>query len=187
MYTQKQSRGALWMGMAAVLTITSAAAAQFQGSAAQTSVSDPSPSAGVVAGSPASLGADGQLISSDWVNLGFALSGVAGKPSLKGDGLIAFGHRSTIVLEKAAAMSLAVLVVSSDAAPKPFKGGVLVPAAAPSFQLVTLTNDGGGITLSVTYPSSLPAGLDLVMQFVIADAAAPQGVSLSNAIQTSTH
>jgi len=187
MYTIKQSRGALWMGMAAVLTMTSAVAAQFQGSSAQSTVSDPpSSSADVVGGSAPFMGTNGQIITVNWIDLGFALSGVAGDPKLKGSGTIAPGERAKIVLKDAAPLSLAVLFVSLDAAPTPFKGGTLVPDAT-SFSLVIATDYEGRIELPISGSANLPAGYDIVMQYAITDAAAPQGVSLSNALQTSTH
>ena len=186
MKIKKQQGGALWMGMAAVLTMTSAVAAQFQASSTASSAVDLHPvTGGVVSGSVAFQSDQDKLTVKEWINLGNALAGIYGNPFLKGTGSLAPGQRSTIVLESAAAMSPAVLIVSLEAAPKPFKGGVLVPELASSASFLMLTGSGGGITLSVPV-SPLPAGLDIVMQFVIADAAAAQGVSLSNALQAST-
>lgn len=184
MFTQKQTRGSLWMGVAAVLTMTSAVAAQLAGSAVKSGPvalqSDP-----VVVSSPAS-GSVGLLIGSEWVNLGFALSGVTGAPKFKGIGTFTPGHRCTLMLTDAAPNALAVIFVSLDSAPKPFKGGTLVPAA-PAYTSVLTTDSVGAIYISIPSGASLPAGLDLVMQYAIADVAAPQGVALSNAILTSTH
>ena len=140
----------------------------------------------VTAGTAAYKAPDGAVIGLDWINIGFALSGVSGPPQLQGSGKIASGERAKIVLLDAAPSSLAMLFVSLSADPQPFKGGTLVPAA-PAFHLAIVTDSTGGIELSISGSAGLPAGLDLVMQYAIVDASALQGVALSNALQTSTH
>jgi hypothetical protein len=186
MNTNKQMCGKLGMGLAALLLLASAATAQFDGSAVASTVSGPAQSTDVVAGTAACMGTDGQLIGVDWINMGFALAGVQGPPSLKGSGKIAPFERSKIVLLDAAPESLALLFVSLSSNPKPFKGGTLVPAE-PAFHLAIVTDSSGGIELSISGSANLPAGFDLVMQYAVLDEAAPQGVALSNAVQTSTH
>ena len=187
MKMQKQSCGAL-MGMAAVLVMTSAVAAQFQGSSAQSDVSGPpASSAGVVAGSVDFKGDNGALASA-WIDLGYAFAGVAGDPKLSGSGAISAGLSAKITLSNAAPLAMAVLFVAVDIQPTrvPFKGATTV-VPAPTLQLVVFTDEKGGFELSVPAAAGIPAGHDLVMQYAIADAAAAQGVAMSNALQTTTH
>ena len=62
----------------------------------------------------------------------------------------------------------------------PHKGGVLVPAFD---LLVELPTDAlGEIHLQTHWPSGVPAGFPVVMQFWIDDPEAPQGRSGSNAV-----
>jgi len=185
MNTKKQM-GKVGMGLAAVMVLVSAATAQFEGSAAASTVSGPPQVSDVSAGTVAYMAPDGTLVGIDWINMGFALAGIQGPPSLKGSGKIAPFERSKITLLDAAPQALAMLFVSLSSDPRPFKGGTLVPAE-PTFQLAIVTDASGSIELGISGSAGLPAGYDLVMQYAVLDAAAPQGVALSNAIQTSTH
>ena len=185
MNTKKQM-GKVGMGLAAVVVLASAATAQFEGSAAASTVSGPPQTLDVSAGTAAYKAPDGLLIGIDWINIGFALSGVSGPPQLQGSGKIASGERAKIVLLDAAPQALAMLFVSLSSDPQPFKGGTLVPAQ-PGFSVAIVTDETGSITLGISGSANLPAGYDLVMQYAVVDAAAPQGVALSNAIQTTTH
>ena len=188
MFTQKQSRGSLWMGVAAVFAMTSAVAAQFQGSGSAVLSGASQPSARV-SSSASSSGSDDlliEVIEPTSHDLGSALPGIFGAPEFKFIGLIAPGHRAELMLTNAAPKALAVIFVSLDSAPKAFKGGTLIPAA-PAYTTVIMTNSNGAIYISVVNSGSLPAGFDLVMQYAILDAAALQGVALSNALKTSTH
>jgi hypothetical protein len=67
----------------------------------------------------------------------------------------------------------------------PFKGGTLV--AVPSLlDLVLLTSAGGDVTLAFTWPAGIPGGTSIWFQYAIADAAAVNGVALSNAVKALT-
>jgi hypothetical protein len=185
MNTKKQM-GKVGMGLAAVIVLASAATAQFEGSASASTVSGPPQTVDVSAGTVAFKAPEGALIGIDWINMGFALAGIQGPPSLLGSGQIEALGRSKIVLLDAAPQALALLFVSLSSDPRPFKGGTLVPAE-PTFQLAIATDASGSITLCIAGSAGLPAGFDLVLQYAVVDAAAPQGVALSNAIQTTTH
>lgn len=189
MFTHQQSRGGLRIGMAAMLALAcavTATSAQFQAAAPQgvgaPDVGAPQ-SADITAGAGSSIGT---LIEANWLNLGHALPGGAGSPSFKGYGSITAGVPAKLTLHGAAPSALAVLFVSLESDPRPFKGGILVPAA-PAFAAVLTTNSDGFIELVIPSWAHLPAGLNLVMQYAIADATAAQGASLSNALQTVTH
>ena len=66
-----------------------------------------------------------------------------------------------------------------------FAGGVLVP----TFDLIVngLSTDGAGsASLSGAWPSGVPGGFTLYAQTLVVDAAAPHGLSFSNAIAGTT-
>jgi hypothetical protein len=120
-----------------------------------------------------------------WTDLGFALAGVSGNPTLDGLGVFASDTTYTITLANGAPSALTVLFLALTATPVPFKGGFLVPI--PLLQSVTLgTNASGGLKLVGVLPPGLPAGIDIVLQFWIADAAAIVGASASNGLMGTT-
>ncbi len=117
-----------------------------------------------------------------WTDLGFALAGTPGLPSLVGTGSLVAGTAGALTLSNAKASSLAYVFVALSAAPTPFKGGTLVPIP-PLLTLVLGTNASGGLTLPwAAWPAGL-SGLDLYFQEAIQDAAAVKGAALSNALR----
>jgi hypothetical protein len=156
-----------------------------QGTAVQTTNHKPQ-SANTTAGSGSFVIDDGALTQVAWIDLGYAFGGPDGAPKFKFKGKIEAGTRSKLILKDAPANAMAVLFVSLDSAPSPFKGGLLVPAA-PSLAIVLVTSAQGQIEVPISASAGLPAGFDLIMQYAVIDASAPQGVALSNALQTSTH
>jgi hypothetical protein len=121
-----------------------------------------------------------------WADLGSGLAGVAGIPSLLGSGTLEPGSPGSLTLGDAAPLSTALLFVALSSSPVPFKGGTL--AAFPFSATLFFSTDGtGGIPLAwVNWPAGLPTGTTLVFQYAIADVAAVQGASLSNAVQGTT-
>ncbi|MGQ0553760.1 MAG: hypothetical protein ACT4PU_11150 [Planctomycetota bacterium] len=118
-----------------------------------------------------------------WQNLGHGLAGVYGVPPLVGLGTLVPGSAFTLSLVDAQELAPAFLVVGFSAGYFPFKGGVLVPSFIPSAYFVPLsTGPTGRIILSGLWPSGLPSGLELFLQYWIADAAGPAGFSASNAV-----
>ena len=116
-----------------------------------------------------------------WTDLDCALAGVSGEPTLTGTGTLLAGGETTLLLENAAPGAPAILFVSLTETPTPFKGGTL--KAVPFLVQVSLFTFPDG---SVTLPFAWPAGLNpltLILQYGIQDAAAVQGVSLSNALR----
>jgi hypothetical protein len=117
-----------------------------------------------------------------WVDLGSGLSGVQGVPRLEGFGTLLPGSSGTLELSDAAPLAPCVLLVSLSSSPVPFKGGTLV-AFPPNLQFVLATDAVGEATVGWgSWPDSLPSTLELFFQYIIADAAAPQGFALSNAL-----
>ncbi|MGQ0551692.1 MAG: FG-GAP repeat protein [Planctomycetota bacterium] len=117
-----------------------------------------------------------------WADLGFALAGVIGDPSLVGTGPLTTGSSGALTLSQAASSANAILFLSLASTPSPFKCGTLVPVPL-AFQFSLNTDGGGGIPLAwPSWPSGL-SGLSLYFQYAIQDAAAVCGVALSNALR----
>lgn len=119
------------------------------------------------------------LNSETWTDLGFSLAGVSGPPQLLGTGTLVGGSPATLELSNARPSTLAVLWPSFNFAPTPFKGGFVTPVP-PATQLPFFTNGAGEITLPFTWPTGLPAGTQIYLQFLVQDAAAVKGIALSN-------
>ena len=121
-----------------------------------------------------------------WTPLGAGLAGSVGVPLLGGTGLQTGGSAASLVLTHARPLAPAMLFVSLANTPTPFKGGTLF--TIPLLVTVPFASTGaaGAITLPFTWPAGLPSGFSLDYQFGIQDAAAVQGVALSNALQSMT-
>ena len=122
------------------------------------------------------------LTEDPWLDLGDALAGTAGEPSLVGNGTLVAGSAASVELTSARPSSLAVLFLSTTADPTPFKGGFLVPVPVlATFEFGT--SGAGALSLDFTpVPPGIPSGLELVWQFGIQDPAAVHGAALSNAL-----
>jgi trimeric autotransporter adhesin len=117
-----------------------------------------------------------------WSDIGSGLAGVNGIPMLAGTGSLAAGCAGSLLLTSARAASPALLFVALSSVPAPFKGGVLV--ASPFTLAVALaTNGSGALLLPYTWPSGVPGDTSIYLQCAVKDVAAPQGVSLSNALK----
>ena len=124
-------------------------------------------------------------IEEPWCDSGCALAGVAGDPSLVGTGLLESTSVNSIALSGAAPLAQVALFVGLSSAPVPFKGGTLKPA--PWFLILSASsNAAGSFTLPFVMPPGVPAATELWMQCAISDAAAVNGVALSNAIVGTT-
>lgn len=127
-----------------------------------------------------------ELADNPWTNLGQALAGVAGPPTLEGVGPLTAGSATQLDLGRAAPSALAGLFVGADPnTPAAFKGGTLVPVPFVKL-LFANTTAGGTLPLSFSWPAGVPSGFNVYVQWAIHDAAAPAGVSLSNALQATT-
>jgi len=121
-------------------------------------------------------------ISSPWTGLGCALAGVTGVPILSGSGSLAAASSNVIDLVNARPSAIAGLFVALSVSAIPFKGGTLKPF--PFFSPVIIpTNASGAISIPFTMPAGVPSGTNLVLQWAIQDAAAVQGIALSNAVK----
>jgi hypothetical protein len=72
--------------------------------------------------------------------------------------------------------------MSLASTPASFKGGTLIPV--PALLTVSLfTNGSGGIVLPFVWPAGMPPETSIYFQYAIQDAAAVQGVALSNGLK----
>ncbi len=127
----------------------------------------------------------GPPASAAWTDLGSGLAGVTGIPTLAGTGSLVAGQPVSIDLSNARPSSPAVFFVGLSNTPAAFKGGVLV--AIPWVLLLPLTTSPiGAIPLASTWPTMIPPAFSSYYQYGIKDAAAVQGVALSNALRSTT-
>jgi hypothetical protein len=120
-----------------------------------------------------------------WTNLLGGLAGVNGVPKLAGNGTLVPHTPASVVLTQGKPLAPAALCVGLSAAMLPFKQGVLVPFPNYLFGLPGLSGSGS-VGLNFNWPGGLPSGFKMWWQFMIKDAAAPGGVSLSNALRSQT-
>ncbi len=118
---------------------------------------------------------------SAWSDVGCELAGVSGAPVLAGSGSLAVGTQNSIDLSNAAPNAFAVLFASLSSTPAPFFGGTLKPFP-PVVTLSLGTGPAGVVALPFVMPAGVPGGVNLYVQYGIQDAAAIQGVALSNAV-----
>jgi len=115
-----------------------------------------------------------------WKDLGGALAGVSGYPSLVGNGTLQAGDPVTVTLTNAKANSTAILVIGLSQIGLPLFGGTIVPA--PDFLMFGIpTGEHGIVPSTATWPAGVPP-ISLYMQYWIADDAAPKDFSASNGL-----
>lgn len=140
----------------------------------------------VGAGTPGASALNARFVVSDvltWFDVGFAKTGVAGKPTLEGEGKLVAGTPGQLVLSGAAPNAAAFLFIGFAQANLPLLGGTLVPSPSLS-PFVFTTNAAGGIAIPwAAWPAVVPPCLDLWFQFWIADPAASSGASASNGLE----
>ncbi len=111
--------------------------------------------------------------------------GAAGGPApwLTGAGELAAGGAGfDLLCAGAPASASGALFVALQAGAAPFKGGTLY--AIPVLLTLAITSDGAGaLALASAMPDGTPPGTVVVLQAAFPEAAAPQGVVLSNGLQ----
>ncbi len=117
-----------------------------------------------------------------WSDAGNALVGIFGDPLLSGAGDLSAGGLDALTLTGAAPSANCALFIAGASTPVPFKGGTLLPFPflPPVFLTTTAT---GTLPIPFVMPAGIPPGTQLWLQWAIQDAAAPNGVSLSNALR----
>jgi hypothetical protein len=151
---------------------------------------DAPPSPGSLRASVAEVGPGGEAVllsltlptdGSAFTDEGCALAGVAGDPWLTGSGDLSAGSSNAVALSSAAPGATAGLFLAFASTPAPFKGGKLKPV--PFFDpVIVSTSAAGEIPLPFVMPAGVPPGTELWVQWAIQDAAAMNGVALSNAV-----
>lgn len=122
-----------------------------------------------------------------WQDLGQALAGVDGLPLHTGAGTLIGGTTVSFSVSNARKHTGAWFVLGLSQLNLPFKGGVLVPnPSAPGFFVGLMTDGAGGAQLQGQWPFEIPESLTTISQWWIVDAAAPQGLAASNALQGTT-
>lgn len=116
-----------------------------------------------------------------WTNVGSGLAGIAGIPQLAGTGTLASGSAGSLTLTSAQALAPAMLFVSAASTPVPFFSGTLVPFPVV-LAVPVATNGAGTISIPFTMPANVPSATSIYCQYAIQDAAAVNGVALSNAL-----
>jgi len=116
-----------------------------------------------------------------WSDQGSALGGNFGSPRLFCEGGLAGGSTVLLDLNLAAPSTLAGLLVSSSSTPLPLFGGTILafPFEPP---ILMWTSPTGTLKLPATVPVGMPTGLQLWLQWILFDPAAPQGFAISNAV-----
>jgi hypothetical protein len=122
---------------------------------------------------------------SPWEDLGNGLAGVSGIPTLAGTGTLIAGAPTNLDLSNAAPSAMAGLILGLSENPTPFMGGMLVPFPVQVLLPLT-TSPTGTIALANAWPAGVPSGVSILYQYAIQDAAAVQGVALSNALKSTT-
>lgn len=112
-------------------------------------------------------------------DLGYGVAGVSGIPQLAGTGTLDVGDPLSIGLTQAAANAPTLLCVSLAETPVATFGGTFV-ALPLAVSLVIATDATGSFGFSIPTPG--PQLPNLYLQCLIADPAAADGVSMSNAI-----
>jgi hypothetical protein len=121
-------------------------------------------------------------------NLSRALAGVNGHPVLVGKGTLEAGTPVELEMYKGAPNAAGFLMLGMGTSYAPFRGGVIVPDIFSAGGVVRpiVTDANGGHRITTTWPSGIPADLDVVIQYWITDPAGPEGASASNAITQKT-
>jgi len=114
-----------------------------------------------------------------WTDLGQALAGASGAPSLEATGSLADGTQIVLDLDGAAPIAPTVLVAGLTTISVPFKGGVLVPS--PSALVPLVTDAQGRLSLTGQWPSGVGTGTSIILQCWVQDAGGPKGFAASNA------
>ena len=120
-----------------------------------------------------------------WIDLGGALAGTKGDPILTGTGELIAGQLVSLAMSNAVEDSSMTLVIGSSQVDVPLLGGTLVPSpdiVIPGFP----TGHEGEVTLTAPWPTGLPSGVSLVMQYWIVDPVGPFGVAATNGVMVTT-
>lgn len=117
------------------------------------------------------------------VDLGSALAGTGGTPSLAGDGFACDGDTVTVTLSNALPNAPAFLAFGVGQINAPFKGGTMVPNITVGAFIPLTVSGAGTIVLPLLWPAGVVAGIPFDFQYWIVDGGGPFGWSASNALE----
>ncbi|TAH39466.1 MAG: hypothetical protein EYC70_01390 [Planctomycetota bacterium] len=115
-----------------------------------------------------------------WTDLGHALAGSNGLPSMLGAGSLIAGTTLTLELSNARARASGAWIIGFAPLLRPFHGGTLVPRADHRIPLQT-DADGRALFVQAGLPQ-LPSGFRIYAQAWLNDPAGIQGAAASNAL-----
>jgi hypothetical protein len=122
-----------------------------------------------------------------WCDLGHALAGTHGLPTLVGTGTLEAHTPFSITLGNALANSTAIQAVGFQTLYFQTKGGIVVPdITPPGFFLPFATDASGSLAIAGSWPPGVPAGFRVLVQYWVADPLAPAGFAASTAISGTT-
>jgi hypothetical protein len=122
-----------------------------------------------------------------WTNLGQALPGTHGAPSLIGAGELESDTPFDLILHGARESSVGFLMAGIEEFNAPFKGGILVPNPSGSgFALPFTTDATGALSLQTAWPADVPGGSSLILQCWVVDPNGPKGAAATNAVAVLT-
>ena len=117
-----------------------------------------------------------------WSDLGGAMLGSNGFPTLEGSGPLTGGSANQVRLARALPGAPCWFVLGFGTLDAAFKGGVLVPT--PDLVLDGfVVGPTATLDLPFTWPAGVPAGAVLVSQAWISDPAGPKGFAASNGLE----
>jgi len=114
-------------------------------------------------------------------DLGGGVPGTAGPVVLAAHSTLVGGDGVVFALSGTAPFQPTLLILGASQLGAPFKGGTLWPN--PTALVSLMTNGSGQLTLSTTWPASIPSGFSLWAQFWHADAGAVAGFAGSNGVR----
>ena len=116
-----------------------------------------------------------------WEVLGGGMKGTDHIPNLAGTGELTAGAPGRLSVRGALPSSVSFLVAGLTAIHHPLEGGILVPD--PAIVLVLSTDTEGGLDVPFTWPTGVPAEIDVWIQMWIPDAGGPFGYAATNALK----
>ena len=115
-----------------------------------------------------------------FADLGNALAGGAGEPTLTGSGAALGAGTVSLAIGNAAPSSGGATVLGISQINLPLLGGVLVPNIDLLFPLTT--DGAGNATLDLPWPKGIAGGTSVFLQSWIVDLGAPQNVAATNGL-----
>jgi hypothetical protein len=117
-----------------------------------------------------------------WSSIGGGIPGALGQPRALGSGDPVPGGTIALQVEFAAPGAPTFLVAGAALLDVPFKGGHLVPL--PQLVFATGPADANGrLDLAFNWPDGIPSGVELWLQFLIADASAAHGFAATGGLR----